>query len=229
MIMYENLNMISCGGGNCYVIRGDKGDILIDTGGTEWRGTIEEWLKNYNVTLIILTHGHIDHTGNAGYFSRLFNAPVMISPYDLPLVKDMDCRPYYVTTPVGSFIKMEQERSEEKAAEPFDNIIPAGDGVSLAKYGIDGSIISLEGHTKGSVGVLHNSEAGTDIYVGDAVMNTPISLFPAICESPRRARESIKRLSRLIPLRIMPGHGDPLCCHERRYKLLVNGHRGIFG
>ena len=32
MIMYENLNMIECGGVSCYIVKGKNGDVLIDTG-----------------------------------------------------------------------------------------------------------------------------------------------------------------------------------------------------
>ena len=35
MIMYENLNMIECGGVSCYIVKGNNGDVLIDTSSTE--------------------------------------------------------------------------------------------------------------------------------------------------------------------------------------------------
>ena len=53
MIMYENLNMIECGGVSCYIVKGKNGDVLIDTGREQYRDHIETWLMNYNVKLII--------------------------------------------------------------------------------------------------------------------------------------------------------------------------------
>ena len=46
---------------NCYVIRGENGDMLIDTGMEKYRDYIESWLTHYNIKLILLTHGHYDH------------------------------------------------------------------------------------------------------------------------------------------------------------------------
>ena len=40
MIMYENLNMIECGGVSCYIVKGKNGDVLIDTGREQYRDHI---------------------------------------------------------------------------------------------------------------------------------------------------------------------------------------------
>lgn len=105
MIMYENLNMIECGGVSCYIVKGKNGDVLIDTGREQYRDHIETWLMNYNVKLIILTHGHASQVQNAAYFSKLYNAPIMASPLDMSLVSDSSSRPYYITNPWGHILK----------------------------------------------------------------------------------------------------------------------------
>ena len=63
MVIHKGLNMMTCGGNNCYVVRGAKGDILIDTGAAADRFEIEAWLRGFDIGLIILTHGHNDHIG----------------------------------------------------------------------------------------------------------------------------------------------------------------------
>ena len=125
MLMLENINMIDCGMTNCYVIRGRKGDILVDTGREEYRDHIETWLLNYNITLIVLTHGHSDHVQNAAYFSKLYNAPIMISPYDMRLARDNNCRPYYITNPIGRLFKNQTEMNMHIRMNRFDPAIYA--------------------------------------------------------------------------------------------------------
>ena len=70
MIMYENLNMIECGGVSCYIVKGKNGDVLIDTGREQYRDQIETWLMNYNVKLIILTHGPCLSGAECGVFFK---------------------------------------------------------------------------------------------------------------------------------------------------------------
>lgn len=222
MIMYENINMIDCGMVNCYVIRGTKGDVLIDTGREEYRDHIETWLLNYNIKLIILTHGHADHIQNAGYFSRLYNAPIMISPYDMRLARDNSSRPYYITNPLGHLLKRENEMLMHMHMNRFDPKIYAEEGMDLSPYGIDGVIVDLQGHTKGSIGVLCKSSVGFDLYAGDAVMNPGFPMFPMTAESPGKARRAIERIITLSPDRILPGHGKPICCGEKSYKLFID-------
>ena len=66
-MVWNNVNLIKCDNINCYVIRGNKGDVLIDTGLKKYRNEIETWLLNYDIKLIALTHGHNDHIENAAY------------------------------------------------------------------------------------------------------------------------------------------------------------------
>lgn len=223
MIMYENINMITCGGTNCYIIKGSKGDVLIDTGLEEYRDHIQTWLMNYDVKLIILTHGHAEAVQNADFFSKLFDAPIMISPYDMTIARDNGSRNAYITNPLGHLFRRDAEMKRHMHMNLFDPKIFAEEGMDLSEYGIDGVIVDLQGHTKGSIGVLCKSSVGFDLYAGDAVMNTPvIPMFPMICESPLMARDSIARIVTLSPDRIMTGRGDPICCGDRSYKLFIS-------
>ena len=61
---------------NCYLVRTDKGYILIDTGMSNQRSAIEQELeqagcKPGTLKLIILTHGDSDHCGNAAFALRV--------------------------------------------------------------------------------------------------------------------------------------------------------------
>ena len=49
----------------CYVLRGRNGDMLIDTGLPFMRRRLAEYLSDYDIRYILLTHAHVDHDGNA--------------------------------------------------------------------------------------------------------------------------------------------------------------------
>ena len=52
-------------GANCYMIKGEKGAVLIDTG--EYHPALYEFLKENSdkECMILLTHCHFDHIGGA--------------------------------------------------------------------------------------------------------------------------------------------------------------------
>ena len=102
--MYENLIFINCGGTYCYVIQGYQGDVLIDTGEKRYRNEIEMWLLNFNIKIIILTHGHNDCIENAAYFSKLYNAEVYMTEADYELAKNNMSRSFYACGLSGQLI-----------------------------------------------------------------------------------------------------------------------------
>lgn len=58
---------------NCFYLAAPKGNILIDApaGALDW---LRE--KGYSIDLLLITHGHIDHTIDAAKIHRAFNCPV---------------------------------------------------------------------------------------------------------------------------------------------------------
>lgn len=203
------LNICTCDMVNCYVIRGENGDMLIDTGMEKYRDYIESWLTHYNIKLILLTHGHYDHSSNVKYFSEIYDAPVIISKYDCNLVLDNMSRSCYYLNPIGKIMDMVLEKTEHCAElPPREKIIFAEEDAAdeaVANLGIEGDIISLDGHTRGSIGFIH----GTDLYCGDAAANIKGRLLTIpVCESPKAAKRSFRRIFDLVPRRILCGHGD---------------------
>ncbi|MGN1089665.1 MAG: MBL fold metallo-hydrolase, partial [Huintestinicola sp.] len=201
---------------------GEKGDVLIDTGREEYRDNIETWLLNYNIKLIILTHGHAESIQNAGYFSELYGAPIMISPYDMRIARDNSAREHYITNPLGYLYKGRTEMTRHMHMNRFDPKIYAEEGMDLSGYGIDGVIVDLQGHTKGSIGVLCRSAVGFDLYAGDAVSNVLFPMFPMTAESPARAREALERIVTIAPDRILCGQGKPICFGDKGHKFFID-------
>lgn len=67
---------------NCYLIKGDKGYTIIDTGMYSKEG-IKQWQEimnaGYKIEKIVLTHVHQDHIGLAKWFQEEIGVPVVVS------------------------------------------------------------------------------------------------------------------------------------------------------
>lgn len=220
---YEGVNMITCGFGNCYVVRGKRGDILIDTCTKEYRNEIEVWLHNYDIKLIVLTHGHNDNIGNAAYFSKLYGADIAMCVYDMKLARDNGLHKLYSIGAAGKVLAAASTAPKtlrKSRAESFGINIFLDDGMALGEdLGADCTAVKLDGHTKGSFGVL----CGGDLYLGDAAMNFIGPSFPLICESPKAARASLNRIRELKPKRIFFGHGKPVEAGTEEYRKMFIG------
>ncbi|HEX6289188.1 MAG TPA: MBL fold metallo-hydrolase [Herpetosiphonaceae bacterium] len=81
---------------NCYLVRGPDGWALIDTG-IHWPPALEAWqaalarwsLRPADIRAICVTHYHPDHAGLAGWWQRLSDAPVLMTPAEARSVYDV--------------------------------------------------------------------------------------------------------------------------------------------
>lgn len=81
---------------NCYLVRGPDGWALIDTG-INWPPALEAWqralaqwaIRPGDVREIYVTHYHPDHVGLAGWWQRLSDAPVFMTPLEARSVAEI--------------------------------------------------------------------------------------------------------------------------------------------
>jgi len=197
---------IPCGMVNCYLIAGKDQSVLVDTAGASSRQKVYDAVKGYKVTLIVLTHGHYDHIQNAAYLAGKLNAKVAMSEDDYDLIKRPSAHKTYGRTII-------QKASCSLSAlmypllkiDPFEPDFFLADGQNLAHFGIDGKIVELKGHTKGSIGVLLNG--GKDFLAGDALMNFSKIAEPFLFEDYGMLRASMDILMNSGAANIYPGHG----------------------
>lgn len=67
----EEIKRIRCGNVNCFLLTRGETAVLVDTARTAHRQTVLDACKPYQVRLILLTHGHVDHVQNAAKLSAL--------------------------------------------------------------------------------------------------------------------------------------------------------------
>lgn len=193
----------------CYVIRGKQGDLLVDTGlPNTWRG-MSNWLKNYDVRWVFLTHAHVDHDWNAAKLQKA-GAKLLLSEYDRPLRRNYLSQPVQPTSPryrLRNYTQLIGGALLRSPAYDADVYLQDNDCDVLRKLGFDADIVPLPGHTYGSLGILSDSV----LYCGDAF--TALWHRPDITPhavSPELMRESLRYIMKLNPAWLACGHGIPV-------------------
>jgi hydroxyacylglutathione hydrolase len=88
------------------------------------------------------------------------------------------------------------------AAERFTPDLYLVDGDDLAQHGLEATILSLPGHSRGSVGVL---TAAGELFCGDLFENTKGPVLNSLMDDPSAAAASLARLESLKSGRSIPG------------------------
>lgn len=193
---------------NCYLLSGEGGSILIDTCNYNNGSGILKRVKDKNVKLILLTHGHFDHVGSAQYLAKRLNVPIAMSEKDNPIIGKGEDSILLGTTALGKvfsfFSKPVLKRSRYSIFKPE---VLLKEGQKLSEYGVNAKILELPGHTKGSIGVLTDDG---EIIVGDAMFNMLRPTVARIYEDEESMRKSVERIKNSGAKTIYVGHGRPI-------------------
>lgn len=214
--MGAEIHTLSMGIVNCYLIR-EEGVVLVDTGLPNRAGAFLRELgalsiEPAEISLILLTHGHADHTGSAGELRRLTGAQVAIHHRENEWVeKGLSVRPRGVGAWGKTLAAMLRVISPMMHASPAPVDLVLGDeGLSLEPYGIPGTVLHTPGHSPGSVSLLLDSGQA---FVGDLVMNGLPMRFgpglPLLADDVEVVRQSVRLLLDRGAERIYPAHGRP--------------------
>ena len=194
------IETIKCGFVNAFIIAEGECAVLVDTGMEDSRYELLKAARERNVRLIILTHCHIDHAQNARYLMENLHVPVAMSRLDENLIKNPLSQKMEARDIIGRRIL-----PDGKTVIPeFRPSVYLEDGYSLEPYGINTRVVALPGHTDGSIGI---DVDGTDIIVGDALMNMPRPALPHIYHNYDEMIESALRISSLGERTVHFGHG----------------------
>lgn len=200
------IERIICNTVNCYLLIGDGGSILVDAANTSDASRIYARVKDENVRLILLTHGHPDHVGAAFELARLLHVPVALSKKDALLLESSVVRKLRGHTFLGRVLAFTSKRKQRRE-KPFPlPDIWLEDGQDLSGYGVSARVIDLPGHTEGSMGVLTDDG---DFIVGDALFNIFRPTTALLYEDRERMEESVEKIISSGARLLYVGHGKP--------------------
>lgn len=199
--------------------------VVIDTGlvGERLRlarALAQENLAWHDIKAILLTHGHLDHTGNLRWIKDKTGAPVFAHSLEQPHIDGTF--PYRgasrfcgLLQHVGRFVfRYRTTRIDEPLAPGMD--LPFWGGLK---------VVHLPGHTEGHCGFY--SQRFDLLFSGDLFASYRFSthLPPAILNScPEKLASSLQVVRQLSPRYLIPNHSDRLDGeqHRRRFDRLMH-------
>jgi hydroxyacylglutathione hydrolase len=210
---------IDLGGVNCYLARCRDGFMLIDTGFGARRKRLVRELEMAgcapgNLRMVLLTHGDVDHAGNAAYLRALYGAKIAMHGGDSGMVEkgDMSFNRKPRADRMSGFFRLLGRLSRVFGmGGRFETFVPdvlLEDGRDLSPDGFEGTIVHIPGHSKGSIGLLTNDG---NLYCGDFAYNMPGMDYVDDLEAHAASRS---RLEGMRITTIHPGHGGPMAARR---------------
>jgi glyoxylase-like metal-dependent hydrolase (beta-lactamase superfamily II) len=200
---------------NCYLVEAGDGFLLIDSGAPNARPTLTTELHRLccrpgTLRLCVLTHGDFDHIGNAAYVRAVFGGKLAMHADDARMaeVGDMfagrEKSNFLLRTLVPKVIGFGK-------SERFVPDLLLEDGSGLSDYGLEAEVISIPGHSKGSIGIL---TADGHFFCGDLFENTKKPALGSIVDDRESVVRSAARLKSFSIATVYPGHGKPFSMDE---------------
>ena len=164
-----NLKMV-----NVYLLSGEKGCVLVDTGTKDSDVKILEAVKAQgfdptDIKLIVLTHGHSDHFGSLRTLVDKTGAKVLVhkTEYDLMVTSGDDgVKGFSLLMKLIIGIATKLSKNQTKSLDYKADIL-IEKTYDLSSYGIEGKIVETPGHTKGSISILLGDGK---VLIGDSLM-----------------------------------------------------------
>jgi hydroxyacylglutathione hydrolase len=213
--MPASVIQIHTAGSNAYLVRGDSGNILVDT--CRWKNPnpVLNTIKSAGLTpsdigLIVLTHVHYDHVAGAAELKRLCNAQILVASLEASLLEKGNTRLPDGANPFAHWLS----RMGNKFFPFIGKFSPATADIHvntefpLSDYGIDGYILPSPGHTSGSISVILNE--GVAI-VGDCcIYAIEDFVLPPFANDLPTLLQTWRKLLSLNCNTYWPGHGKPI-------------------
>ncbi len=218
--MAHHIHQLNVGMANVFFLRGAHKTVVIDSGQSGQAGRItaaltRQGVQGGGVSMLFITHAHLDHTGSAQDLKARIGAPLAVHPAEEERL---------TTGRMGRFVPVGFEAAllYRFIDTPFPAATPdvfIDESTDLAPYGIDGQVVHTPGHTPGSLSLLTREG---DAFVGDllrggalggyvlsGVPRYPYFLYE-VEKDKATVRASVRKLLELGAQRFYVGHGGPL-------------------
>jgi len=209
----HSIHIISDYYAKSYLIEGEKGLVLVDTGAqgnsTKIIGEIARIQRvhpNKKLSLIFITHAHFDHYGSAESIRQATGAPILIQEGDAPYLAQGKA-PVPKVRKWGYLMKMMSPLRELVWPTPKTkpDFLVSG-CFDLNPYGIDARVVALPGHTPGSSMLLLDEKYA---FVGDLVSaRGKVRVQDLYADNWTDIAESFSTLQAFHPAWVFPGHGE---------------------
>ena len=195
---------------NSYIIKGENKLILVDTGlpGNAQKiiKKIEEiGFKTGDVSLIILTHVHLDHMGSLKELKDIIRAKVAVHKNEADYLIEGKTAETVPITGFGKFMMRMIKNRSQKIIEGVKPDILIEDEMDLNEFGVKGKVIFTPGHTDGSVSVFLNSGI---CLCGDTIHTSFGKLtYGMFCSDINKLKESIAKIKNSNAKEVYLSHG----------------------
>ncbi|GAL85721.1 beta-lactamase [Sporocytophaga myxococcoides] len=216
------LSVLPYGMMNCFLIKGNRKHVLVDTGipGSEskiLKQIDDQGLRREDIGLIIITHGHIDHFGSVRALRKILNVPVMVHESDAQALitgKSM-AETLKPNKKIWNILKRRLLTAQAPGCSP-DIILEGNSDFDLSTYGINGKVIHTPGHTPGSLSVVVDERhaiitdlASSGILLGGLAFHSRMKK-PPFHDNLLEVKASIDKLLALSLEVFYLGHGYPV-------------------
>lgn len=230
---------------NVYLIEGEKGNLLIDAGlnSPDSYNTLVTELKNYGFSLkdishILVTHTHFDHSGQAGKIKQLSNAELFISQTEMDIfnqnylnidkhlsaAREILLESGVPPTEAQTYTDVFKNPLSLISTLSADHFLYDGDKISFAPF--EFVAMQTPGHSAGHICLYEPRKKF--FFAGDTILPqiTPnIGFFPGQGTNP--LADYLNSLERIYELEInlaFPGHGPAFSGVRQIIENLVRHH-----